>query len=410
MQGGRGLFNPEFGIRNPSIRNGYALRTTYYVHTRRGKANVSLNRWVEDDLGWGRSIFTAPKTTLMRSVFFLAIVVLTSCGRSTPHYIAGYKTVSMVDSARIFNPGVANDHPMHFRPIDIDLWYPADSVADPGAPIEYGYFLGMLESRAFRYLGDPAIKGFTAQMASNFVEQLKCSDTSRLLHYKTSSYLDLDRSEGRFPLVIYLCSFNGMGYENVPFMEALVKEGYVVASVNSIGRYPGDMSTKKEDLMEQVKDAMAVYEHCKTDPGIDTGNVVVIGYSWGGLAAALFSPHIPSLKKVISLDGSEFHHYSGGSDEDKHFDSLRNYTPFRSLSIKVPYFRLEQSVGDTGFHEDSVYNFKEKLSSSIVSIQKVDGAEHLDFSSFRYIVNRSGNCGGKSLFIERVLQILKDKR
>lgn len=345
----------------------------------------------------------------MRILIFLVLIVLASCSHPTPRFDVGYRSVFLSDSSRIFNAELAKNKLMHFRPIDIDVWYPTDSVNLPGETIEYGYFLGLLESRALKYLDNPAYKGFTAQMANDIVGQLKCSDTSRFLHYKTASYLNRNQSKGTFPLVIYLASYNGMGYENVPLMESLVKKGFVVASVNSIGRYPGDMTTKKEDLMEQVNDAIKVYSYCKSVPGVDTTNITLIGYSWGGLAAALLSPHITHLKRIISLDGSEFHHYSGGSAEDKDFDSLRSFSAFKDLKIKVPYFRFEQSAVDTSAHYDSVYNFKEKLANSQVSIQKVSGAEHIDFSSFRYIVNQSGNCPSKSLFIDSVVKIIATK-
>ena len=46
-----------------------------------------------------------------------------------------------------------------------------------------------------------------------------------------------------------------MSYENYLLFESLVKNGFVVASVSSIGRYPGNMTMDVEDIREQINDA-----------------------------------------------------------------------------------------------------------------------------------------------------------
>jgi hypothetical protein len=48
-----------------------------------------------------------------------------------------------------------------------------------------------------------------------------------------------------------MTAFNGMSYENFALFEALANKGFVVVSISSIGRFPGDMTMKKADLMEQ---------------------------------------------------------------------------------------------------------------------------------------------------------------
>ena len=106
-----------------------------------------------------------------------------------------------------------------------------------------------------------------------------------------------------------MTAFNGMSYENFALFEALAKKGFIVVSISSIGRFPGDMTMKKADLMEQVNDAVAALDVLKQDPGIDFNNIGIAGYSWGGLAGALLSAKIPGVNCLVSLEGSEFHHY-----------------------------------------------------------------------------------------------------
>jgi hypothetical protein len=49
-----------------------------------------------------------------------------------------------------------------------------------------------------------------------------------------------------------MTAFNGMSYENFTLFESLAKKGFIVVSVSSIGRFPGDMTMKKADLWSRL--------------------------------------------------------------------------------------------------------------------------------------------------------------
>jgi hypothetical protein len=122
--------------------------------------------------------------------------------------------------------------------------------------------------------------------------------------------------------------------------------------------------------------------------------VGIIGYSWGGLAGALLEEDVADLKCIVSLDGSEFHHYGEAKDENNDFDDIRNSGEFNGIKIKVPYLRTESSALSTGEKPekiDSVYNFSEKLTGEKL-IVKIDSAKHEDFSCLSEIVRESGGC------------------
>ncbi len=53
-----------------------------------------------------------------------------------------------------------------------------------------------------------------------------------------------------FPLIIYLCSFNGMSFGNIHLLENLATHGYITASIRSVGRFPGNMTTDPADPWE----------------------------------------------------------------------------------------------------------------------------------------------------------------
>src|SRR5690606_16808505 len=102
----------------------------------------------------------------------------------------------------------------------------------------------------------------------------------------TESHVNAKSVEKQFPLIVYLAGFNGMSYENYVLLESLAKKGFVVASVSSIGRFPGNMTMEVEDIFEQIKDAEFIIDYL-IDKEVVSRDIGLIGYSWGGLAATI---------------------------------------------------------------------------------------------------------------------------
>jgi X-Pro dipeptidyl-peptidase (S15 family) len=305
-------------------------------------------------------------------------------------YATGFKVIQTKDLSRIYKPNTDTTDYLHFRPLDIDIWYPA-TASEKDNTVLLRKILGLLEQRANYYTASTAGNGITGQIAQYFCDALKCADSTSVLNFKTQSIKNAIPATGKFPLVIYLAAFNGMSYENVDLFEALAKKGFVVVSVSSIGRFPGDMTMKNGDLLEQVKDAVASVDKLKNETTIDFTKIGIVGYSWGGLAGAILAGKIPTAACFISLDGSEFHHYGAAKEENADFDSIRYSHDFNTMQISVPYLRLESSPPLNTEKEDSVYNFSEKLTGS-KQLFKIDSAQHEDFGCMPLIVKASGNC------------------
>ena len=322
------------------------------------------------------------------------ILILFSCSETKKEqpvsYRSGFKTIHAVDRTRIYKPGTDSTDYLHYRPLDIDVWYPA-KVSENDSVLLFRSLLGLLEKRAIYYTGSNDWKGITSQIAKSFCDGFKCSDTKRLLDFKTRSYSNAPAIDSKFPLIIYLCAFNGMSYENYTLFEDLAEKGFVIGSISSIGRYPGDMTMKKEDLMEQVYDAIASVEAVRKNSNIDFSKIGIIGYSWGGLSGAILSAMIQDVSCLVSLDGSEYHLYGESKEEDAEFNGILNSEEFKKLSLPVTYLRLESSP-DTGTAKTvSVFNFSEKLTGK-KQIIRIDSAKHEDFSCLSEIVRKSGNC------------------
>jgi Dienelactone hydrolase family len=331
---------------------------------------------------------------MMKTFSLILLLSLFSCSltkkEKTESYEPGFRIIKTVDKSRIYKADTDSNDNLHFRPLDIDIWYPA-RASETDSPLLFRDILSLLEKRANYYTASNKWTGITSQEAQSFCEGFKCSDTTRLLNFKTQSFMEASPVDTKFPLVIYLCAFNGMSYENFTFFETLAKKGFVVVSISSIGRYPGEMTMKNEDLLEQVDDAKASLNAIKKNSDIDFSKIGIIGYSWGGVSGAILAARIPRVSCLISLDGSEFHHYGEQNEENTDFNGIRNSPEFQNLNLHVPYLRLESLNIIDAKKEDSVYDFSEKLKNEKL-IFEVDSAHHEDFSSLSAVVRESGNC------------------
>ncbi len=303
-------------------------------------------------------------------------------------YEAGFKIIQTKDTTRIYKQNTDTSDYLHYRPLDIDVWYPA-TVSPGDTSLYFRDILGLLENRANYYTASNLGNGITQQIAHYFSQTLNCSDSTKVLNFRTASHKNANPVDRKFPLVIYLSAFNGMSYENFNLFEELAKKGFVVASISSIGRFPGDMTMQNEDLMEQVYDAIAALENLKGNSNIDFTKIGIIGYSWGGLSGSIAASKISNVSCLVSLDGSEFHHYGKEKEENANFEDIKNGTNFKNLSLSVPYLRLESSPVTK--EEDSIYNFTKNLSSERY-LFSVDSVQHEDFSCLPQLVKLSGGC------------------
>jgi hypothetical protein len=154
----------------------------------------------------------------MRNIILpVALLFLLSCSdaknQENESYKAGFKTIRIVDKTRIYKPETDSTDYLYFRPIDIDVWYPA-SISKKDTSLLFRDILGLLEKRANYYTASNAGNGMTQQLAQYFCDGLKCSDSTKVLNFATNSYSNATQIDRKFPLIIYLSAFNGMSYEN----------------------------------------------------------------------------------------------------------------------------------------------------------------------------------------------------
>ena len=290
----------------------------------------------------------------------------------------GYQNIILIDSCRLYKPGAGSTENFHFRPVEIDLWYPA-LIHKSNPVVRYGEFVNLLEQRSNRFQDDTLYKGLSAEIIQYLGVNLKITDTGKLNILKTKSYLNAEAIIQPFPLIIYMSSFNGMSYENIGFFEWFSSHGFIVASISSVGRYPGNMSTDPADLSEQIKDGLFAINLLKNRKNIDSAKIGIVGYSWGGLAALNLAMTCKEIKAFLSLDGSEMHYYGDSKLEDSDFDLLRHSPFFQVDNLNIPYAYLESGNKQNDRNVDSIYNFH-----SLIRFPKqyihFPSASHEDFS------------------------------
>src|SRR6187397_1443780 len=133
----------------------------------------------------------------MRLFTLIILLFLVNCTETTSKksepYQAGFKTIHTVDKSRIYKPNTDTADYLHYRPIDIDIWYPADSSAADSMLLVHD-LLGLFEQRANYYTASNVGNGLAAQIAQLFCTGFKCSDSTTLLRFKTNSYKDASTS------------------------------------------------------------------------------------------------------------------------------------------------------------------------------------------------------------------------
>jgi pimeloyl-ACP methyl ester carboxylesterase len=344
-----------------------------------------------------------PTIAILFGLFFLT---LHSGFCQNGGFEAGFKIIKSYDSSRVYKTRSDTSDSLHFRPIEIDVWYPAELTSSDSA-VSFAYFVSLLESRSNFYDDGRNYNGLSDELLHYVTAGLNCSDIQSVRSLKTKSYLNAEPVPQKFPLILYLSGFNGMGYENYLLFEALARKGFIVASVTSIGRYPGNMTMELEDLLEQVLDAEFVISHL-TGSDYVTGEVGLIGYSWGGLAStimAMRSPH--RFKAVVSLDGSEQFIY-GDDEEDKMLGRIRESDFFNPHKIESPFLYLDSDIAEDDHSPDSIYNLVDFVAGEKCYL-KINQSNHDDFSCLSVFCDTTSKKMKFYLVQELAVNFLQDK-
>lgn len=330
------------------------------------------------------------KTKLILTILSLLCFLQGFSQEENLGYSAGYKTIHLLDSSRIYKPNTNESDRLRYRPLEIDVWYPSDNKT--GKSMLFGELFQVLEERSNKFQDETDYTGFTEELATLFAvgSGLKPEDGDKLLKLKTESYFNLAHSKENFPLVIYMAGYNGMGFESYRVLEKLAKNGFVVVSISSVGRYPGDMTNDKLDTMEQVYDAEFALKTLKqqTDFNIDFGTIGILGLSWGGMSGAILLDRNPTIKAFVSLDGTDVFYYGDTEEDDNFLSEIFNTNLIHPEKNSAAYLYMESGNKLDEFTPTDEYHYFKKYSSTKKYL-RITNSLHEDFGSLGWALKVS---------------------
>ena len=328
-------------------------------------------------------------------------------------YKVGFTSIPLLDSSRVYKPNTGISDSLHFRPVELDIWYPSNEENDK--PLLFGDLFRLFEQRAVVYQDNTDYTGLTEELAQYYVAELGIgTDAQKLLSIKTDSFLNLEITNEKHPVIFYMAGFNGMGFENYKVMEGLAGNGFIVVSIWSFGRYPGDMTNEMGDMMEQVYDAEFALKYLNrvNTFHVDVTNLGILACSWGGMSAAVFANRNPEFKAMVSFDGTETHYFgeldnnayangATGNDNDQFIKQIYDADLLRPENQNLSYLYIESGDKLNEFTPSSVYNYYEKLNSRKHYL-RFTNSEHADFICIPSILKASQ----KSVLIYEQIQNL----
>ncbi len=305
--------------------------------------------------------------------------------KEAPLYNAGFKTLQLVDSSRIYKPNTSETDRLHFRLLDLDIWYP--TTEKNGKQLLFEDLYRLHEERANKYQDETDYTGFSDEfilyLAAGF--GLEAKEGERLLKVKTESFENAVPAKGKFPLIIYMAGYNGMGWENYRLLERLAENGFVVLSISSVGTYPGDMTNGLADTMEQVYDAEFALQELKKEAGlyIDFEKTGVLGLSWGGMSGAMIVDRHPDIKAFASLDGTDVFYFGETDDDDTFLSAIYQADLLHPEKTTAAYLYMESGNKLDEFTPTGEYHYFKKINSQKSYLRFVD-SKHEDFGSIAW--------------------------
>jgi hypothetical protein len=306
-------------------------------------------------------------------------------------YYAGFKAVKLVDTSRMYKPNTTESDRLHYRPVDLDIWYPSSTKGD--TQLTFGDLFEFLEQRANQYQ-DTIYTGIVEELAQFYAIESggETDGGTKLLRAQSNSYAGSHPSNKEFPLIIYMAGLNGMGFENFKILERLAERGFIVVSVWSVGRYPGNMTNHKLDMMQQVYDAEFTLDYIKSQKELNANvnSIGVLGCSWGGMSAAVFVERNSIISTFVSLDGTETHYFGESDEDDTYIREIHHSNLINPETTSLAYLYLESGNKLDEYSPTDEYHYYKKLNSDDKYYLRLLDSKHEDFTSIPSTLQATG--------------------
>jgi hypothetical protein len=252
-------------------------------------------------------------------------------------YAVGFGTIEKYDYSRTFQP--AKDYfgdpvpGQTARPIQVCYWYPAE--LNEGARMIYSEY-------AFPYPSEQDFFGLLSQLQNRELGTLffflgnNQGLVQDLMNLEMLAVRDAPSATGPFPLIVYHGGERSAYSQNAVLCEYLASQGFVVATVHTVGLSAVTPTTSQSDLEAVIRDKELVVAFMRELPNVDTERLGLLGYDYGGTTAVLHQMRNYSVDGVATLHG-RFLSTEG-------FDSLSTNAGYAPSRMSVPWLQAFSTV------------------------------------------------------------------
>ena len=286
-------------------------------------------------------------------------------------YEVGFKVLNQIDYSRNFKS-------KHGRNIQIAIWYPS-SVSQSSKKISYSDYLKLyLQEEGKVELSNKEVEDNIEEWIESFRKIEKEGSTfnwNSFIESELEVFNDTKLAEGEFPLLVYGAGSRGESFENSILFEYLASQGYIVASVPSIGINGHGMNIDPMGLETQARDMEFAIQKIFESKSFNIDRIATGGWSWGGLAAMLVQVRNEYVDAVISMDGSIA----------THINKIESFPYYSRSKLTTPYLFL--STQESTFERTELFFNSLKYSDSYhIAFNYID---HSDFTSYGYIARKN---------------------
>ncbi|MFN7260358.1 MAG: hypothetical protein ACK5TU_10700, partial [Cyclobacteriaceae bacterium] len=115
---------------------------------------------------------------IIQATGLILLTSLAAIGQAGDFHV-GFKVISIYDSSRTYKPNTTISDKLHYRPIDIDLWYPA-YITSSDTTASFVDLVNLLEQRSNFYDDTRTYYGFTTELLQYICASLNCTNHDTL--------------------------------------------------------------------------------------------------------------------------------------------------------------------------------------------------------------------------------------
>lgn len=226
-------------------------------------------------------------------------------------YAVGFQSFIIRDYSRRYELPGNGDGSSAGRPLAVQVWYPAQPIAD-WVVMPYKGYLNLASD-------DPALQKFV-EAQNTFVFETECDEVmdqrwadlepadakafEAFLQTPTACYPEAPPLTGPFPALIYHQGLGGCLVDNPILLEFLASYGYVVAT-STFQPAHGLTLGVDYDLDRSIKDLACIVNALCEKFAVDPARIGLLGHSYGASAVLCCAAEAEAnLRAVVSLDST----------------------------------------------------------------------------------------------------------